>query len=189
LRCLIAIARDASAPAALRIAVIRVLAGHAGSVTSDPGWPAQRRKLAADLGSLIRELTPRAPGSLRTELVACAARWKLFGAVPAEHAIAASATQRDRVVTYHVAAAPGVEATLRGVTLLRSDGTACDGERRSARGRPTIGAGGSTLGGATRPRKSGSRSGTAAAIARGLSGLSTKPGALSHAEGLVAIRC
>ena len=62
---------------------------------------------------------------MRVELVACAAQWKLQGAVPEQHAIAA-ATQRDRIVAYHIAAAPGVQAEFRGVTLLRSDGTACD---------------------------------------------------------------
>jgi hypothetical protein len=87
-----------------------------------------RRRLAARLRSLVRELAPSALGSVRAELVACAARWKLLDAVPIEHAIAASATQRDHVVTYHIAAAPGVEATLHGVVLLRPDGTTCDAE-------------------------------------------------------------
>jgi hypothetical protein len=124
LRRLIAIVRDENAPAALRVATIRVLAGYARFAPT--GWPAQRRTLAADLQSLVRELTPRAPGSVRVELVACAVQWKLDGAVPEQHAIAAAATQRDRVVAYHVAAAPGVQVEYRGVTLLRSDGTACD---------------------------------------------------------------
>jgi hypothetical protein len=128
LRRLIAIAHDADAPPALRVAAIRALAGAAGVSTSNLGWPARRRRLATHVRSLVRELAPRALGSVRVELVACAARWKLLDAVPTEHAIAASATQRDHVVTYHVVAAPGVETTLRRVTLLRRDGTACDAE-------------------------------------------------------------
>jgi hypothetical protein len=123
---LIAIARDADSPPALRAAAIRVLGGESGVLTSDPGWKARRRRLAKEVRSLVRELAPRALGAVHAELIACAVRWKFRHVVPAERAIGASATRRDRIVTYRVVAAPGLVASFKGVTLLRPDGTACN---------------------------------------------------------------
>jgi hypothetical protein len=123
MRRLIAIARDADAPVPLRVVATRVLAGNTGESATDPSERPQCQQLAADLQSLVREFALRAPGSVRTELVACAEKWKLGDAVPA---LAASATQRDHVMTFRVAAAPDVKVELRGVTRLRSDGTGCD---------------------------------------------------------------
>ena len=127
-RRLIAIARNDTAPAALRVAAVEELAGYEGVSGSDDDWPRRRRALQAALRSLVHDVSTTGPPSVRTALVACAARWELRGAVPRAHLVAASAVRRGDVVEYHVAAAPGTDPTVDAIAVLRDDGTPCAAE-------------------------------------------------------------